>query len=139
MIWIVLREIVSVLFWPKGSGLVGASKKQSFDQLRVAGGGGIIAFFLSVSIPHSIELIVFYEHGEWALPKAFAMAFAIELIPAFSFLVGLHNQSLESYKRYILLGLSIPFIALVLHLQYSYYFGPREVKIWAIELAAVLP
>jgi hypothetical protein len=139
MIWVLIKEVVSVLFWPKTSGLVGATKKKSFDQLLVAGGWGIVAFFLWVSIPHSIELILLYEHGDWALPKAGLMAFAIELIPSFTFLVGLHNQTLESYKRYTLMGLSVPFVALVLHLQYSYYFGPKEVRIWAIELAAVLP
>jgi flagellar biosynthesis chaperone FliJ len=139
MIWVFVKEVLAVMFWPKGSDLLKAGKKQTFDQLMVIAGWTLVAFFLWVSIPHSVEIILLYEHGDWALVKAITMAAAIELIPAFTFMLALHHTSLESAKRYLLMGLAAPLVLLVLHIQYSYYFGTKEIQIWALELAAVLP
>lgn len=139
MIWVFIKEILAVMFWPKGSDLLKAGKKQTFDQLMVITGWTLVAFFLWVSIPHSVEIILLYEHGDWALIKAIAMAAAIELIPAFTFMLALHHTSLESSKRKLLMGLAAPLVLLVLHIQYSYYFSSKEIQIWALELAAVLP
>lgn len=139
MLWIILKELFTVAFWPSKSGLLVSSRKKTFDQLLIMAGWIIVTFFLFNSIPHSIEVVLQYERGGLAQVKASMMALAIEFIPAFAFMIGLHNKTLEEGKRHILMWMSGPFILLTFHIQLSYYAGEKTITIWALELALILP
>ena len=105
-----------------------ARLQKSFNGLLVAATWLLALALLSVSVPHTVEIITLYERGEWAAreAKAIAMSLVLEIIPALTLLTALHNTTLTLKQRQILAGLSFPFVVLTLHIQFSYYAGPTD-------------
>jgi len=118
-----------------------ARLQKSFNGLLVAATWLLALALLSVSVPHTVEIITLYERGEWAAreAKAIAMSLVLEIIPALTLLTALHNATLTLKQRQILAGLSFPFVLLTLHIQFSYYAGPTGWPIYPLELALPLP
>ena len=118
-----------------------ARLQKSFNGLLVAATWLLALALLSVSVPHTVEIITLYERGEWAAreAKAIAMSLVLEIIPALTLLTALHNTTLTLKQRQILAGLSFPFVILTLHIQFSYYAGPTNWPIYPLELALPLP
>jgi hypothetical protein len=115
--------------------------KRSMDALLVLATWILTIFLLGVSIPHSIEVIFLYEKGDPTIRelKAIASATAIELAAGLLFLIALHTRDLSASQRKLLMVLAVPFIALTLRIQFSYYAGVKEWPIFPIELALILP
>lgn len=132
-----LIEIIKGLWYL----LFTARLKRSFDAGLVLATWLLTAFLLAVSIPHAIEVIFLYEKGDPASRelKAIASALTIELAAGLLFLIALHTRGLGAGRRKTLMVLAVPFLALTLRIQFSYYAGVREWPIYPLELALILP
>lgn len=93
---------------------------------------------LIVSIPHSIKVLRDADKGHEEI-TATALAIIVELVPALLLLIALHAHGLEKSLRYWIGGMSIPFVLLVVHIQYVYYAGETNAQIAAWEPSLILP
>lgn len=115
--------------------------KPGFEIVLVASSWALAIFLLSVSVPHSFEIIYHYEKGseQFRELKSILLAITIEVIAALVLLIALHTKKLSEGQRNTLYLLGAPFVVLTLHLQFVYYAGPEQWIIYPWELAAVLP
>jgi hypothetical protein len=150
-----IKELCLLLLWRelalkpgeagkgKGRRRIGFKGKHSpsFETLQLVATWALALFLLSVSVPHSIEVIHRYEKGsdQFRELKSVLLAITIEVIAALVLLIGLHTTKLTQKQRRTLFGLATPFVLLTLHLQFVYYAGLEEWLVYPWELAAVLP
>src|SRR5690348_7673777 len=95
-------------------------QRPGFELLLLTATWALAIFLLSVSVPHSIEVIHRYEKGneQFREMKSVLLAITIEVIAALVLLIGLHTRKLEGWQRRTLFALATPFVMLTLHLQF---------------------
>lgn len=115
--------------------------QHGFEAFLIFAAWLLTIFLLAVSLPHGFDILLTKEQGDWREFKAIALDLVVEIIPAFLILTAFHSTSLPKPQRNFLIGLSVPFVVLVGHIQLSYYAKAQNwnVPIYPWELALILP
>jgi hypothetical protein len=141
-----IKEIFLLLFWreltPKPDNKIPVGfKEKKIPRAQMAATWALVTFLLTVSIPHSYEVIHRYEKGDEQFRdiKSLLTAITIEVIAALVLGIALHNKKLDPKRRKTMYRMAAPFVFLTLHLQFVYYAGMNDWQIYPWELALVLP